>query len=87
MGTISNQKAYIINSQFSGGETVTPADGSSFASSGKVYGGLYVGTYGDLTVKTIDNSVLTLKNVSGFVPGIITAVSSSSTASDIVGFF
>jgi hypothetical protein len=87
MGTITNQEAYIINSQFSGGEAVTPTTGSAFASSGKLYGGLYVGTYGDLTVKTVDNSVLTLKNVSGFIPGLVTAVSASSTASDIVGFF
>jgi len=87
MSKIFNQKAYVINSQFSGGEVVTPTSGSSFGSSDKLYGGLYVGTFGDLTVKTVDNSVITLKNVSGFVPGLVTAVSSSSTAADIVGFF
>lgn len=87
MGAINNQKSYIVNSQFSGGETIQFASGSGFAASGKVYGGIYVGTYGDVTLKTIDNSVITLVGVSGFVPGLITAVSSSSTASDIVGFF
>ena len=87
MSAISNQKSYIINSQFSGGEAVTPTTGSAFNSSTKLYGGLYVGTYGDLTIKTIDNSVITLKNVTGFIPGLITAVSASSSASDIVGFF
>jgi hypothetical protein len=28
-----------------------------------------------------------LKNVSGFIPGLVTAVSGSSTAADIIGFF
>jgi hypothetical protein len=87
MSKILNQESYVINSQFSGGEVVTPTTGSAFTASGKLYGGLYVGTYGDLTIKTADNSVLTLKNVSGFVPGLVSAVSASSTASDIVGFF
>lgn len=87
MSKIQNEKSYIINSQFSGGEVVTPLTGSAFDASGKLYGGLYVGTFGDLTVKTVDNSVITLKNVSGFIPGIVTAVSASSTAADIVGFF
>jgi hypothetical protein len=87
MSKIFNQKSYVINSQFTGGEAITFASGSGFDNSGKLYGGLYVGTYGDITVKTADNSVITLKNVSGFVPGLVSAVSSSSTASDIVGFF
>jgi len=87
MSKIFNQKSYVINSQFTGGESITFASGSGFDNSGKLYGGLYVGTYGNITVKTADNSVLTLKNVSGFVPGLVSAVSSSSTASDIVGFF
>lgn len=87
MSKIFNQKSYIINSQFAGGEAITFTSGSGFANSGKLYGGLYVGTYGNITVKTADNSVITLVGVSGFVPGLISAVSSSSTASDIVGFF
>jgi hypothetical protein len=87
MSKIFNQKSYIINSQFSGGESITFTSGSGFDNSGKLYGGLYVGTYGDITVKTADNSVITLVGVSGFVPGLITAVSSSSSATDIVGFF
>ena len=86
MGTIINQKSYIINSQFSGGESITFTSGSGFDNSGKLYGGLYVGTYGNITVKTVDNSVITLVGVSGFVPGLITAVSGSSTAADIIGF-
>lgn len=87
MSKIINQKSYVINSQFSGGEAITFASGSGFDNSGKLYGGLYVGTYGNLTIKTVDNSIITLVGVSGFVPGLITAVSGSSTASDIVGFF
>ena len=87
MSKIFNQKSYIINSQFAGGEAVTFTSGSGFADSGKLYGGLYVGTFGNLTVKTADNSVITLKNISGFVPGLVSAVSSSKTAADIIGFF
>jgi hypothetical protein len=87
MSKIFNQKSYIINSQFAGGEAVTFTSGSGFADSGKLYGGLYVGTFGNLTVKTADNSVITLKNISGFVPGLVSAVSSSTTAADIIGFF
>lgn len=87
MSKIINQKNNIINSQFSGGESVTPATGSAFNDSGKLYSGLYVGTYGNLTIKTVDSSVITLTGISGFVPGLITAVSASTTASNIVGFF
>lgn len=87
MSKIFNQKSYVINSQFTGGESITFTSGSGFENSGKLYGGLYVGTYGNITVKTADNSVITLKNVTGFIPGLVSAVSSSSTASDIVGFF
>jgi hypothetical protein len=87
MSKIINQKNNVINSQFSGGEAVSFASGSGFIESNKLYSGLYVGTYGNITIKTIDNSVITLKNISGFVPGLISAVSASSTASDIVGFF
>lgn len=87
MSKIINQKSYVINSQFSGGEAVTLTSGSTFLNATTLYSGLYVGTYGNLTIKTIDGSVITLANISGFVPGLITAVSGSSTASNIVGFF
>jgi hypothetical protein len=70
---------------------VAPSSGSAFANAngdnpqfGFVAGGLYVGKQGDLTVKTWDNSVLTFTSASGFIPGIITAVSASSTAQIIV---
>lgn len=87
MSKIINQKSYVINSQFSGGTAVPFTSGSGFLDATTLYSGLYVGTFGDLTVKTIDGSVITLKNVSGFIPGLVTAVSGSTTASDIVGFF
>ena len=86
MSKIFNQQAYVENGQFSGVRNITPVTGSTFFTDTQVYGGLYVGTYGDITIKTIDGSVATLKNIQGFVPGLITAVSASSTASDIVGF-
>jgi hypothetical protein len=45
---------------------------------------LYAGVIGSLTVKTWDGSVLTFSSASGFIPGIITAVSASSTADRII---
>jgi hypothetical protein len=91
MSKIINQQDYIQNGQFSGGGAVTPVSGSTFASSsfenpsfGFVAGGLYVGVLGDLTAKTVDGSVLTFTNAYGFFPGLFTAVSASSTATDIV---
>jgi hypothetical protein len=45
---------------------------------------LYVGTVGNLVVKTYDQSVLTFASASGFIPGIVCAVSASSTATNIV---
>jgi len=91
MSKIQNQKSYIENGQFSGGVSVSPVSGSEFDSYGGanpqwgfVAGGLYVGVEGDLTVKTVDNSVLTFATVQGFVPGLITAVSASSNASSII---
>lgn len=77
---IANQKDYITNPQFSGGVNQNTGSFSFIAQ------GLYVGTFGDLVATTVDGSVITLKNVSGFVPGLFTAVSGSSTATDIVAF-
>ncbi len=90
MGTIINQKSYVENGQFSGGTLVTPTSGSLFLSEtgsfGFVAGGLYVGLQGNLVVRTVDGSVLTFASASGFIPGIITAVSASSTAGNIIAF-
>ena len=91
MSKILNQQDYVQNSQFSGGGAVTAVSGSTFASSsfsnpqfGFVAGGLYVGGIGTLVAKTVDGSVLSFSNAYGFIPGLFTAVSASSTASDIV---
>jgi hypothetical protein len=81
MGTIINQEGYLENGQFSGGQAVTASAGNLPF----VAGGLYVGTIGNITVQTIDGSTFTLVNVSGFVPGLITKIT-SATASDIVAF-
>jgi len=90
---LETQNSYVTNPQFVGGAAVTPISGSAFAAAndntpqfGFVAGGLYVGQLGNLVVKTYDNSVLTLVSASGFIPGIITAVSASSTAASIVAF-
>jgi hypothetical protein len=82
MSKILNQSSYVENGQFSGGQSVTASAGNLPF----VAGGLYVGTVGDLEVKTIDGSQFILKNVSGFVPGLIAALVSGSntTAADII---
>ena len=87
------QNSYITNPQFVGGADVTPISGSAFASAssenpafGFVAGGLYVGRSGTLVAKTYDGSVLSFVSASGFIPGIITAVSASSTAGSILAF-
>ena len=93
MSKIINQQNFIENGQFSGGAAVIPVSGSTFGSAsfsnpqfGFVAGGLYVGTIGTLVAKTIDGSVLTFASASGFIPGIITAVSASSLAGNIIAF-
>jgi hypothetical protein len=88
MGTIINQQHYAENGQFSGGANIFPSSGSTFftetGSFGFVAGGLYVGTTGTLVARTVDGSVLTFASASGFIPGIFTAVSSSSTCGSII---
>ena len=86
MANLTNTNGFVSNPQFSGGEAVTPLSGAAFGYANQGYGGLYVGTAGTLVVKTINGNVLTLVSASGFIPGIIGAVSSSSTAADIIGF-
>jgi hypothetical protein len=88
---LETQNSYISNPQFTGGVAVTPISGSDFAAAsaenpafGFVAGGLYVGEIGSLTVKAWDGSVLSFVSASGFIPGIITAVSASSTADYII---
>ena len=76
---IENQQSYIENGMFSGGVAVTPGSPIGF-----VAGGLYVGTIGDLVVKTVDGSVLTFVSASGFIPGLVSEVSGSSTAASII---
>ncbi len=48
--------------------------------------GLYVGQVGNLTCKTIDGSVFTMVSASGFIPGLISEISSSTTAGSIIAF-
>lgn len=86
MANLTNTNGFVTNPQFSGGEAVTPLSGAAFDYANQGYGGLYVGTAGTLVVKTINGNVLTLVSASGFIPGIIGAVSASSTAANIIGF-
>lgn len=76
---------------FSGGESVVPVSGSTYdgyngdnPQFGFVAGGLYVGGQGNLAVKTVDGSNLTFVSASGFIPGLVAAVSSSSDATEII---
>jgi hypothetical protein len=85
MSKIFNQQLYVENGQFSGGTNVTLLSGNAFMTASVVYGGLYVGQTGNVTVKTIDGSILTFVSASGFIPGLVTAVSSSTTAGSIIG--
>jgi len=82
MGTIINQNGYVENGQFDGGLAVTGSD--PIGSLPFLAGGLYIGQTGNLVAKTIDGSVLTFVSASGFIPGIFTAVSSSTTAGAII---
>ena len=88
---LETQSSYVSNPQFVGGANIIPTSGSTFNSAnsnnpqfGFVAGGIYVGSTGDLVVKTYDGSVLTFASASGFIPGIITAVSASSTAAQMI---
>jgi len=88
---LETQNSYVTNPQFVGGVVVTPTGSMTGCTPtnpqfGFVAGGLYVGQLGNLVIKTYDSSVITLVSASGFIPGIVTAVSSSSTAASIVAF-
>lgn len=76
---IENQQSFIENGMFSGGVAVTPGSPIGFLA-----GGLYVGEIGSLVVKTVDGSILTFASASGFIPGLVSEVSASSTATFIV---
>ena len=82
MSKIFNQQAYVENGQFSGGQAITGSN--PIGSLPFTAGGLYIGQIGNLTAQTIDGSIITFVSASGFIPGIFTAVSSSSTCSSIL---
>ena len=82
MSKIINLNGYVENGQFAGGAAVTGSD--PMGSLPFVAGGLYLGQTGNLVAQTIDGSVLTFVSASGFIPGIFTAVSSSTTAGAII---
>lgn len=82
MPTIINQAGYVENGQFTGAQSVTgshPIGALPFTA-----GGLYIGEIGTLVAKTADGSIVSFVSASGFIPGIFTAVSSSSTCGSIV---
>jgi len=46
--------------------------------------GLYVGVAGDLNITTVDGSFISFTSASGFIPGLVASISSSSTALAII---
>jgi hypothetical protein len=82
MSKILNQASYVENGQFSGGQTITGSN--PIGSLPFTAGGLYIGTVGTLVAQTIDGSLISFVSASGFIPGIFTAVSSSTTCGSIV---
>ena len=84
MSKIINANGYIENGQFSGGSAITLTTGATFLNASGSFGGVYVGEVGSLVVKTVDGSILTFVSASGFIPGLIAAVSASSTAGSII---
>jgi hypothetical protein len=78
-------KGYFQTQTYIGGEAITPLSGSDFEITQLGFQALYVGTPGDLVVKTFDGSVLTFASASGLLPIAVNAVSASSTAADIIG--
>ena len=86
MSKVINLAGNVENGQFSGGQTITgsnPIGSLPFTATG-----LYVGTQGSgtsqLVAQTVDGSILTFVSASGFIPGIFTAVSSSTTVGNII---
>jgi hypothetical protein len=84
MSKLFNQQGNVENGQFTGGENVTLTTGTTFLNASGSYGGLYVGEVGTLVVKTIDGSILSFVSASGFIPGLISAVSASSTCGSVI---
>lgn len=82
MSKVINQGGYVENGQFAGAQAVTGSN--PIGSLPFTAGGLYVGQVGTLVAKTIDGSIVSFVSASGFIPGIFTAVSSSSTCGSIV---
>jgi hypothetical protein len=78
-------KGYYQSLTYIGGQAITPVTGTEFDESQLGFQAIYVGTIGDLVVKTFDGSVLTFASASGLLPIAISAVSSSSTATNIIG--
>jgi hypothetical protein len=86
MSKLFNEKGFVENGQFSGGIRLAAPylSSSAFLNATESYGGLYVGEVGNVTLKTVDGSILTFVSASGFIPGLISAVSSSTTAASII---
>lgn len=80
---LENQQSLITNAQFSGGQNLTTVVSGSY-NIPFIAGGLYIGVPGTLVATTVDGSVLSFVSCSGFVPGLFTAVSASSTAAQFV---
>jgi hypothetical protein len=82
MSKVINLAGNVENGQFSGGQNITGSN--PIGSLPFVASGLYVGQVGTLVAQTVDGSLISFVSASGFIPGIFTAVSSSTTAGSLV---
>ena len=64
--------------------TVTPSDVTVLNPLPRM---LYVGTLGDLVIKSVFGETVTLKNFSSFAPVRVSQVMAATTASDIVAIW
>ena len=80
---LENNQTHVTNLQFSGAKNLSSTTSGSY-DIGFLALGLYIGVPGNLVATTLDGSSVTFVSASGFIPGLFTAVSASSTAGSIV---
>lgn len=80
-GGVNGNQISVSGSQLGGGSGVS---NWPYRFNFGVAQGLYLGQAGNLVATTIDGSILSFVSASGYVPGLFTAISSSSTAQAII---
>lgn len=80
-GGVNGNQITVSGSQLGGGSGVS---NWPYYFNFPVAQGLYIGQAGNLVATTVDGSVLSFTSASGFIPGLFSAISASSTAQAIV---